>query len=97
MAATLAGREGILRVSTEHVGRGDNERTVSGPARLVDQTKVPPEPKMFLVLREAVEVIDNWHVMGRAATGSKESIINDVFVPERRVLRPVVRRIPDRQ
>jgi 3-hydroxy-9,10-secoandrosta-1,3,5(10)-triene-9,17-dione monooxygenase len=48
-------------------------------------------PRMFLVPPDAVEVIDNWHVDGMAATGSRDIAAHAVFVPERRVtLRPML-------
>ena len=47
-------------------------------------------PRMFLVRPDAVEVIDNWHVDGMAATGSRDIVAKAVFVPERQVtLRPI--------
>ena len=38
----------------------------------------------FLVPREAVTVIDNWHVSGLAGTGSKAFALEDVLVPAHR-------------
>jgi 3-hydroxy-9,10-secoandrosta-1,3,5(10)-triene-9,17-dione monooxygenase len=47
-------------------------------------------PRMFLVRPDAVEVLDNWHVDGMAATGSRDIVASSVYVPERRVsLRPL--------
>ncbi|HXZ85038.1 MAG TPA: hypothetical protein VEI82_06080, partial [Myxococcota bacterium] len=47
-------------------------------------------PRMFLVRPDAIEVIDNWHVDGMAATGSRDIVAKAVFVPARQVtLRPL--------
>ena len=47
----------------------------------------PPRDTILAYLRqEECEVCDNWFVMGLRGTGSKQAIIEDVFVPERRVL-----------
>jgi len=52
-------------------------------------------PRMFLVRPDAVEVIDNWHVDGMAATGSRDIVAKAVFVPERQVtLRPISGGVP---
>lgn len=40
-----------------------------------------PEPWMFLLPIGAVEIIDDWHVMGLAGTGSKSVTCKDVMVP----------------
>ncbi len=44
-------------------------------------------PRMFLVRPEAVEVVDNWHVDGMAATGSRDIVAHGCYVPERYVSR----------
>jgi len=58
----------------------------------------PPSPRNFLVRVNEVEVKDTWHVDGMAATGSRDIIATDVFVPELRVslpLPPMVMPAPD--
>ncbi|MER5428942.1 acyl-CoA dehydrogenase family protein [Streptomyces sp. NPDC002588] len=44
-------------------------------------------PAAFLVPREDYEIIDEWHMAGMRSTGSNRYVIDDVFVPEHRVLR----------
>ncbi len=44
-----------------------------------------PAPRNFLLPVDAVEVKDTWHVDGMAATGSRDIIATDVFVPDLRV------------
>jgi 3-hydroxy-9,10-secoandrosta-1,3,5(10)-triene-9,17-dione monooxygenase len=46
-----------------------------------------PEPFNFLVPRADYEIVDTWHVMGLAPTGSNDIIVEDAFVPEHRVIR----------
>ncbi len=46
-----------------------------------------PDYRTFLLPRSDFEVVDNWHVMGLKGTGSKEIVVNDVFVPEYRTHR----------
>lgn len=41
-----------------------------------------PLPRLFLVARDAVEVIDTWHVDGMAATGSRDIVAKGIHVPE---------------
>jgi len=41
-----------------------------------------PETRMCLLPMSQVEVIDDWHVMGLAGTGSKSIVVKDVFIPE---------------
>lgn len=41
-----------------------------------------PEPRFFLVPRHDCTVIDNWHAMGLAGTGSKDVAVNGIEVPE---------------
>ncbi len=46
----------------------------------------PPEYRLFCVPARDYRVIDNWHVMGLRATGSKDVESKDVFVPEHRTV-----------
>jgi len=41
-----------------------------------------PEPRLFVVPAESVEIHDNWHVMGLKGTGSCDVSLSDCFVPE---------------
>ncbi len=38
--------------------------------------------KTFMVPRENYEIVDVWHMVGLAGTGSNDIVVNDVFVPE---------------
>jgi 3-hydroxy-9,10-secoandrosta-1,3,5(10)-triene-9,17-dione monooxygenase len=44
----------------------------------------PPDARVFLVPRGDYRIDDNWHVMGLCATGSKDLVVEDAFVPEYR-------------
>ena len=41
---------------------------------------------MHLVPRADYEIVDNWHVAGLVASGSKDIVLESVFVPEHRTL-----------
>jgi 3-hydroxy-9,10-secoandrosta-1,3,5(10)-triene-9,17-dione monooxygenase len=41
----------------------------------------PPDARVFLVPRRDYAIDDNWHVMGLCATGSKDIVVEDAFVP----------------
>ncbi len=43
-----------------------------------------PDARVFLVPRSDYAIDDNWHVMGLCATGSKDLVVGDAFVPEYR-------------
>jgi 3-hydroxy-9,10-secoandrosta-1,3,5(10)-triene-9,17-dione monooxygenase len=45
-----------------------------------------PEQHLFLVPRADYRVIDTWHAMGLAGTGSKDVVADDIFVPAHRGL-----------
>ena len=45
-----------------------------------------PEYRLFCIPASDYRVIDNWHVMGLCATGSKDVEAKDVFVPEHRAV-----------
>ena len=45
------------------------------------------EPYNFLLPRSDYTIVDTWNVMGLCPTGSNDIVVDDVFVPEHRVLR----------
>jgi len=45
------------------------------------EASAPPEPRMFLVPKSALEVIDTWNVAGLAATGSQDVACRELGVP----------------
>lgn len=49
--------------------------------------KGAPDPCNFLVPRADYAIIDTWDVMGLCATGSNDILVDDVFVPDYRVIR----------
>ncbi len=46
----------------------------------------PPDLILGFIRRDEYEIVDNWHVMGMRATGSKQAVVENVFLPERRVI-----------
>jgi 3-hydroxy-9,10-secoandrosta-1,3,5(10)-triene-9,17-dione monooxygenase len=46
-----------------------------------------PELRFFLLKKSELTLVDDWHVMGLAGTGSKSVVVNDVVIPNDRVLR----------
>lgn len=48
----------------------------------------PPEHRVFLLPEEDYEIIDNWHVAGLCATGSKDVAAREAFVPAYRTITP---------
>jgi 3-hydroxy-9,10-secoandrosta-1,3,5(10)-triene-9,17-dione monooxygenase len=44
----------------------------------------PPEMRTFLLPRSDYRIDDNWHVAGLKATGSKDIVVENAFVPEHR-------------
>ena len=57
---------------------------IAGGMILAEAT--PPQRAYFLVPRREITIIDDWHVVGLAGTGSKSFVVDDVFVPEHRIL-----------
>jgi alkylation response protein AidB-like acyl-CoA dehydrogenase len=51
-------------------------------------TGTPPHPdlRFFLIPKREGQVIDDWDVMGLRGTGSKSFALNNVFVPEHRII-----------
>ena len=51
-----------------------------------DDGKTAIDWRLCLVPKSDYTIIDTWHAMGMAATGSKDVAVTDLFVPERRAL-----------
>lgn len=51
-------------------------------AGIVHEEGEAPEHRIFLLPRDAYEIIDTWHVVGLKGTGSKDVVCEGVFVPE---------------
>ncbi|MBF9149581.1 acyl-CoA dehydrogenase family protein [Novosphingobium jiangmenense] len=51
------------------------------------EAKEGPQPAQILIDRKDFEIVDDWNVIGMRGTGSKRVIVNDLFVPEHRVMR----------
>jgi len=49
-----------------------------------DQEAGINEPRIFVLPASDFTIIDTWHVIGLAGTGSKDVAVDDVFVPEYR-------------
>jgi 3-hydroxy-9,10-secoandrosta-1,3,5(10)-triene-9,17-dione monooxygenase len=45
------------------------------------------ERRWFLIPRGDFQIVDDWHTMGLKGTGSKTVVVEDVFIPDERVLR----------
>jgi 3-hydroxy-9,10-secoandrosta-1,3,5(10)-triene-9,17-dione monooxygenase len=46
----------------------------------------PGDIRWFLMPRSDIEIVDDWHTVGLKGTGSKTIVVNDVFIPDERVL-----------
>lgn len=40
-----------------------------------------PDPRLFMVRRDQIEVVDTWYADGMEGTGSNDMVANDLFVP----------------
>ncbi|MBV9863286.1 MAG: acyl-CoA dehydrogenase [Alphaproteobacteria bacterium] len=49
---------------------------------VIDEDSGSTEPRIFLLPARDYTIIDTWHVIGLAGTGSKDVAVEDVFVPE---------------
>lgn len=54
-------------------------------AGMLDNPK-RPDMRFLLIPKSDCTVVDDWHVMGLRGTGSKSVVVDDVFVPDERVL-----------
>src|SRR6516164_2114908 len=48
------------------------------------ESGAPPDARIFLLPRRDYVIDDNWHVTGLCATGSKDIVVAEAFVPEYR-------------
>lgn len=46
-----------------------------------------PELRFFMLKKSEITLVDDWHVMGLSGTGSKSIAVDNVFIPNERVLR----------
>src|SRR5215468_4814284 len=53
---------------------------------MIPQPNGPPKPGFFLIPTAELTIVDDWHTMGLAGTGSKSIAVKDVFVPAHRTL-----------
>ncbi|HET9630348.1 MAG TPA: acyl-CoA dehydrogenase family protein [Novosphingobium sp.] len=60
---------------------------ILGANMVADDGDGQPEPYNFLLPRSDYAIVDTWHTMGLCPTGSNDIVVDDVFVPEHRVLR----------
>jgi 3-hydroxy-9,10-secoandrosta-1,3,5(10)-triene-9,17-dione monooxygenase len=51
-----------------------------------DEESGSAEPRIFVLPASDFTIIDTWHVIGLAGTGSKDVAVEDVFVPEYRTV-----------
>jgi alkylation response protein AidB-like acyl-CoA dehydrogenase len=51
------------------------------------EKKPTPELRLFMLKKSELTVVDDWHVMGLAGTGSKSVVVDNVVIPNDRVLR----------
>jgi 3-hydroxy-9,10-secoandrosta-1,3,5(10)-triene-9,17-dione monooxygenase len=51
-----------------------------------DQEAGTNEPRIFVVPASDYTIVDTWHVIGLAGTGSKDVVAEDVFVPDHRTI-----------
>jgi 3-hydroxy-9,10-secoandrosta-1,3,5(10)-triene-9,17-dione monooxygenase len=51
-----------------------------------DEERGTTAPRIFLLPAKDYTIIDTWHVIGLAGTGSKDVAVDDVFVPDYRTL-----------
>lgn len=68
-------------------GSGHCKWAILGANMVAEEGNGQPEPFNFLVSRPDYQIIDTWHVMGLAPTGSNDIVVEDAFVPEHRVIR----------
>ena len=53
---------------------------------MVPRDEGAPYPGLMLIRAADRRIVDNWHTMGMAGTGSADFVVEDVFVPQHRIL-----------
>lgn len=51
---------------------------------LLKTTSGPPQMMMFVLPRSDVTVLDTWHILGMKGTASRDLVVENTFVPDRR-------------
>ena len=46
----------------------------------------PGDVRWFMIPRADIEIVDDWHTVGLKGTGSKTVVVNDVFIPDEKVI-----------
>jgi 3-hydroxy-9,10-secoandrosta-1,3,5(10)-triene-9,17-dione monooxygenase len=86
--ATAKSVAGGVRLTGKHgFASGIDHAQWALPGGTVVDGSMKGERCLFLVPMSDVTVIDDWHVIGMAGTGSKSFTVEDVFVPEHRIHR----------
>ncbi|HWE73274.1 MAG TPA: hypothetical protein VG328_08950 [Stellaceae bacterium] len=79
---------GGVRFSGKHgFASGIDHAQWAMPGGMIIDGPMKGERCLFLMPIGDVTVIDDWHVVGMSGTGSKSFTVEDVFVPEHRILR----------
>lgn len=79
---------GGVRFSGKHgFASGIDHAQWALPGGMIVDGPMKGERCLFLVPMSDVTVIDDWHVVGMSGTGSKSFTVENVFVPEHRILR----------
>jgi 3-hydroxy-9,10-secoandrosta-1,3,5(10)-triene-9,17-dione monooxygenase len=68
-------------------GSGHCQWVILGANMVAEDGDGRPEPYNFLVPRIDYSIIETWRTMGLCPTGSNDIVVEDVFVPDHRVLR----------
>ncbi len=65
---------------------GEHANWLAVSAVVPEEDGSPKDLALVAIRRADYEIFDNWHVTGMRATGSKQAVVEDVFVPESRFL-----------
>jgi alkylation response protein AidB-like acyl-CoA dehydrogenase len=78
---------GGVRVSGRyHFSSGVHHAHWTFVGAMLPREAAPPCPILMLLPARERRIVDNWHAVGMAGTGSCDIELDDVFVPEHRVL-----------
>lgn len=61
---------------------------VGGYVKVVNDKgeQIEDDLRVCFVRKSECEIVDNWHVLGLRGTASKQTVVKDVFVPEKRTI-----------